>query len=250
VYLIYLDDGGKGNVLVFGGIVVDHRSFVGLEAAVGLLASKLMPPDEGDTLKRFHASNLFLGKDQFKDIPLPDCHEALRQLVRFPSNMNYAYIYSAIDKHQVERSPAGSANPYDMAFRMVASAIEDFLRAQLPPPDSGIGGEYPLSLLIVDECDAAIKGHIRRSFRQMRQQLRMPLTQNRLSHTVDDLFFGSSVCSVGLQVADACNYVMWRRLAENIEDDFFMELMKGQVICAKPQPEWSQFRQWFRAHDE
>jgi hypothetical protein len=64
------------------------------------------------------------------------------------------------------------------------------------------------------------------------------------------MFFGDSADSTGLQVADACNYVMWRRLAEGIQDEFFDHLMTWHVLCAKPQPEWSLYRQLFLAHDE
>jgi hypothetical protein len=251
VYIVYFDDGGKGNVLVFGGIVVDHNAFVVLEANVGILASALMPP--GKDLTEFHASDLFRGEGEFKDIPESDRHKALLHLLRVVGNLNLPYIYSAIDKHRLSRTPTGSANVHDVAFRMVAAALEDFLVSQIPV-NSAQGIEYPLCLLIVDDCDRAPKEYIKKSFRQMRQPMRMPLdstgwSNNRLSHSVDDLFFGDSSGSVGLQVADVCNYVMWRRLAENIEDEFFAELMKGQVICAKPEPEWSAYRHLFRAHD-
>jgi hypothetical protein len=75
------------------------------------------------------------------------------------------------------------------------------------------------------------------------------LGQQALFLLMDDLFFGDSSHSVGLQVADCLNYVMWRYLTDGIEDKFSKALLANRVIVAKPEPEWSQYQQIFRSHE-
>jgi hypothetical protein len=125
----------------------------------------------------------------------------------------------------------------------------------------------PLNIMIIDDPEQQNdrdtgkddRARIRGSFRELRGMLAHVMRPtgephtytwtNRLTHSIDDVFFGSSANSVGLQVADACNWAMWRRLSLNTEDGFYKDLLIGRVVCAKPEPEWSENRHLFRAHD-
>jgi hypothetical protein len=63
------------------------------------------------------------------------------------------------------------------------------------------------------------------------------------------MYFGDSRDSVGIQMADLCNYFMWRHLLKKKGGEKFYQLFSSQAQCAKPEPEWSTYRQLFWTHD-
>jgi hypothetical protein len=71
---------------------------------------------------------------------------------------------------------------------------------------------------------------------------------NRLLHVHDDMYFGDSRESVGLQVVDLCSFFMLRKL-RGIDDPTFYMFMKDTAICAKPQPEWDLYKHVANCHD-
>jgi hypothetical protein len=167
---------------------------------------------------------------------------------------------------------------------MCVCAIDSFLHAELMAnvsewADRQAGGDetpfsdWPLTLIIIDEPEKGDKGRIQSSFRSIRAPLQKAwrridedvsreasddprsdgvssfISTNRLRMPVDDVFFGNSANSIGLQIADVCNWVMWRHLSGDPAANFYERLMEGTVICAKPEPEWTQYRHLFRSHD-
>ena len=100
-----------------------------------------------------------------------------------------------------------------------------------------------------------LKRRLRNSYRLLRAA--HPYTvkaPNRLWHAHDAMYFGDSRDSVGIQLADLCTYFMQRQLLKsnvNVKDesDEFYKMFSSQVICAKPEPEWSQHRELFLCHD-
>jgi hypothetical protein len=76
------------------------------------------------------------------------------------------------------------------------------------------------------------------------------------------MFFADSAASLGLQLADLCNYFVRLHLEGITEKDdvlhlegmarknAFYELILPQIICSKPSPEWQQFGDLFRNHED
>jgi hypothetical protein len=268
LYLTYFDDGGKGAVKVFGGIVLDHSRFSILEVMSGLIAVELVPPERREDFE-FHASDLFAGTGVFKDVDEEKRRGALLRLAELPVLMAAPYVYSAVDMRRLQKGPARSASWVDMAFFMCAcgadAIVSEYIAADiqrtLADPNKAIGVDRRLNLMIIDEPESEKdKGRIRSGFRSMRQRLVRVMQQqagtegvytweHRLQNSLDDLFFGSSADSIGLQVADVANWIMWRRLCDGIEDEFYEALMKGRVVCAKPEPEWTEFRHLYCTHE-
>jgi Protein of unknown function (DUF3800) len=272
VHLIYLDDGGKGAIKVFGGVVVDHSWFTLVEVQSALIVYQLLGNERRDQFKEFHASDLYNGEGVFEGIAEEKRHAAFQQLLDVRNMLRIAYVYSAIDTGALNRSPMRSASWMDIAFTMCACAIDEYIRkahmtvwtqhSELPE-EKRVGLKFPdtpFSLIIVDEPEQQRdKGRIRDSFRAMRKPLAHAIQQtseggpftwsNRLVAPADEVLFGNSADSIGLQVADACNWVMWRHLSGDEAGNLYDELMNGVVICAKPEPEWTQYRHLFRAHD-
>jgi len=76
-----------------------------------------------------------------------------------------------------------------------------------------------------------------------------------LWHSHDEMYFGDSVSCLGIQLADLCTYFMQRHLAKRDKThrdkaDEFFNLIRPHAICAKPEPEWSQYREFLVSHDD
>lgn len=262
MHLAYLDDSGSDNknqIAVFGGIAMEHQSFQTLERQVGFAALSLLTADRVDTFGEFHADDLFAGTGEFAGIPEDERHLALRDLLLLPKKLDAPYFYSAVDKSAVRKSALGSAHPIDIGFRMCALAIDEWLRGELLKRAKECHGdeikqvmlETPLCLLIVDDCDNNVRGRLKKSFRDLRRRLRFTddWTEGRLTFAHDAMYFGDSADSVGIQVADACNFIMLRRIRDGIRDEFY-QILEPQVRCARVEPEWTNDRFAFRTHED
>ena len=279
LHLTYLDDGGKGAIKILGGVIVPDESFPMLEAWASVIALDLVSYERREQFTEFHASALFVGAGVFADCPVEKRLEALRDLLRLTKSLGLSYVYSAIDAAALNRSPLRSASWIDVAFSMCARAIDEHLRAthdtamkdfvdqvkadpakyqvmerpSIPP--------RPLNLMILDEPERPKdRERIRDTFRSLRHS-EVSIEQSsesgstyrwsgaRLATPVDSVFFGSSADCIGLQVADVCNWTMWKHLCGEDVSDFYDVLMSGRIVCAKPEPEWTQYRHLFRTHE-
>jgi hypothetical protein len=148
----------------------------------------------------------------------------------------------------------GTARPLDFAFRLCALGVEDWARSQHAHVSGTIQVDYKDEyLLILDDnpTDRELKTQLRTSYRLLRAA--HPYTaekENRLWHAHDEMFFSDSRDSIGIQMADLCNYFMLRYLQKIEGSEEFYETFAGQAICAKPEPEWSQFRDFLITHEE
>jgi len=61
-----------------------------------------------------------------------------------------------------------------------------------------------------------------------------------LWHIHEDMYFGSSADSVGIQMVDICNYMVNRKLNGMGDTDKFCAIIKQNAICSKAEPEWTQ----------
>ena len=269
MYLIYLDDGGKADIKIFGGVIIEHQLFRHLEMRCAFLMRQLKPG-----LSEFHASDLFKGVGEFEDVSEEARFDAIRNLLHFRGGLGIPYIYSAVDVPALQRSVTKSASWLDVAFHMCVCSIDEWLWSghmkalgiitdRLESNREFSMPEMPVSLMVVDDPEQGErdKGKLRRTFRDMRLPLSNAMEPmadsnqfiitNRLRVPVDDMYFGSSADSIGLQIADLCNWIMWRHLSGNDPGQGFYDLLVGgKTMCAKPEPEWSRNRYLLKAHDE
>ncbi len=188
VYLAYLDDGGKGKVKIFGGVLLPEDVYSHLEFQSAMIVHHLFSDEEQrEEFKEFHASDLFAGAGAFTDVPEAVRHKALLDLVQMCGIFQLPYVYSAVDVEALKRGPMRSASWVDTAFFMVACGIDEQLTQRaderikswmvLPDEQKTLAGLPPFrvtSLMVIDEPEQqAEKGKIRDSFRSIRR----PLTQ-------------------------------------------------------------------------
>lgn len=256
VYLAYLDDSGsdaKSPVALVGAVVIDDALFAHLEDLLGLVVELVLPEERRASFQEFHSTDLYWGHNAFQGIDEWDRYQAIRNLLGIISTFKVPFVYSAVDRKLLALSPMGSSHPIDVAFRMCALGIQDWLKqpalrkpiaAPLPQGHSA----DPLCLFIADDtAEGALKKTLRTSFKALRHRRVHGGSGSRLPLVHDDMYFGSSADSIGIQLADLCSFFMMRHLRDGVTDEFY-ELFCHQARCAEPSPEWGQYRDLFRKH--
>jgi hypothetical protein len=256
VHLAYLDDAGTDQhspIVMFGAVIIFPDNFGQVEALHSAAIQQIIPADQiEEKFKEFHAAELYNGTGPFEGIDEKKRFDAIRVLLMAIKGENLPYIYAAIDRKKLKKSPMGSANATDAAFRLCALGIEDWARSQHSHPPNAIRIDLTdLCLFIMDDTkEKSLKELLRKSYRELRAaRPYIPPNDNRLWHAHDDMYFGDSRDSVGIQMADLCNYFMWRHLLKKEGGEEFYDMFSGEARCAKPEPEWSTYRELFWTHD-
>lgn len=240
VYLAYADDSSDKDcgLVMVGAILIQDKNFAHIETVAGVVVESLIPIDRMAQFEEFHAADLYGGHGVFKDIPEVERFKAIETLLKAVRSFEMKFIYSAVDTRSLAMSAFGGGNPIDVAFRMCSLGIEK---------EISTGGDNVLCLLIMDETkDGALKNQLKHSFNSVRGRLR-PLhwSIKRLWHFHDDMYFGDSRDSVGIQIADLCNYFIARKLKIRGDSERFYNIFSDRVVCSKVEPEWTQFRSSF-----
>ena len=241
VHLAYLDESTKpGPIAIFGAFVVPQGKWGWTERLHGI-AMAFRGIDER---KRFSAIQVLLMSLLHYDLP---------------------FIYGAVDEKKLEgssfsKSLFGTARAVTAAFRLCVLGVEDWAQTQHCEPSRGISVDYKDNyLLIVDNTtDVELKKQLQFAYRVLRAN--HPYSNptppdNRLWHSHDEMYFGDTVSCLGIQLADLCTYFMQRHLLKrdkgqkDAADEFF-NLIAPHAICAKPQPEWTEHREFVVCHDE
>lgn len=256
MHLAYLDDSGTtehSQFVMFGAVIIPHGMFGSVENLHCAAIQQFFSRDEiEDRFQEFHSSALFNGAEPFNDIPQEKRFDAIRVLLTAVQVEGLPYIYAAVDRKKLKESPVATADARDMAFRLCVLGVEEWARSMHPQRNGTIQLDFKdLCLFVVDDTtDNALKKQLRSSYRALRvAHPYIPPHKHRLWHAHDDLYFGDSRESIGIQMADVCNYFMWRHLVQKEGGEEFYDAFVGQAIAAKPEPEWSMYRGLFVAHD-
>lgn len=235
MYLAYLDDSRNRNWQVVSAVMIPADSFVLLELMSATAIDGLMPEDRRDKFEEFHASELYSGDKPFDGIDQDARFGAIRALLANLQLYGFKVAYGAVNLKQHEQSLYGAAIPQDVAFRKCVSGVGDWIaqRALEELAKSGDPEQY-FALFIMDEAaqgDKETQRTLQKSFRSLRSRFRLSNVQaNRLPFVHDDMYFGDSKYSVGIQMADLCSYFIARYLAGDTETEHFYKMIEPQII--------------------
>jgi len=244
VHIAYLDDSGSDRgspiAVVSALLVSPDIEFRKIGSSVGSVVQDLIPENDLEKFEEFHAFELYHGDGAFKNIDEPARFKAIKELLSVVATFKLPIIYSAVDKKKLAKTAVGGAIPIDVAFRMCALGFEDWMSAN---------DEHGLGLLIMDDTkDKELRNAINHSFQILRSALRPPNWDAELYHIHDDMYFGDSRYSFGIQLIDLCTYFIVRNLKKH--DDEFYRIISSQVICSKAEPDWTQLKGIFLEHSE
>jgi len=153
----------------------------------------------------------------------------MKSLLGFVKTCNSSVVYGAVDKRKLSDKLYSSADPVNMCFRMCMQGIEEWVA-------KNHSGE--LALIIMDDCDKDIKKILRASFKGLRNQVWQADTKKCDWIFHDDMYFGSSADSVGIQLADLCGFFIAKHLKqESAEAEGFYEMIKDRIVYEKVEPD-------------
>jgi hypothetical protein len=221
------------------------------EAAI----QQVIPPDNREKFTEFHGCDLYWGNPPFNGIDEAKRFDAIRVLLGSLRMEEMTFVYSSVDDEEFRKSPLGTIPlaPLHFAFQMCLCGIENWARAQHTPgrdPNAGVVINWSDSFLcIADESNNVKEKEVLKAvYRKLRK--RHPFYDfqrvNRLWHGHDAMFFADSTDSVGIQIADLCTYFVQRKLNKKVEPQNFIDIFSDRIVCAKPEPEWTQYKHLLR----
>jgi hypothetical protein len=259
VHLAYFDETGTDGfspIVMFGALVVPTGKFGVLSSLHDVAIRQILPSDKIDEFGEFHAGDLYKGHGIFAGIDEIKRFTAIRVLLATLRMEKLSFIYSAVDRKRMFASPFGSTKPILTAFHMCLLGVEDWALTHHPPIQGLPEGHGKLIdwsdtyLCILDDCnDKKLKDEHGNIYRRLRPKHPFAnVNSNRLWHAHDDMFFADSTDCIGVQLADLCAYFVRLHLEGTPEPENFFEMIATEVVCAKPEPEWSKFGELFRDH--
>jgi hypothetical protein len=207
VHIVYIDDSRQDKIhdrqfQVMCAVIVADEAFFSIEQGLAYSVYERVSGELREDFE-FHASDLLNGNKPFDTIKREDRWELITQAVRVVEEWKLPIVYGAVDLRKLYSTDFATANANDIAFRRCARAIEEWFA------QSGSFG-----LLIADNtANQHVKTAMLNAFRQYRQFVRSsPSNRGLLAHIHDDMYFGDSKFSVGIQLADICTLMVSRHL--------------------------------------
>lgn len=262
MYLAYLDDSDTkkrpSKWQVMASVIIKDSQFRELEIVMSTLAEVLLPSDKLETFTEFHACELYGGHGVFEGIEQAVRFAAIEALLSHLERDGFPVIYGAVNLDRLREQVYASAEPLDIAFRICTRGVHKWIennassvlmgevqRRGLIPPLTDVDksrviesilGEM-MVLLIADDCDGKSKAILQRSFRKLRSRYRIGgESSDRLYHLHDDMYFGDSKSSVGIQLADLCSYFIARHLEGDTSIDGFFKRIEKNIVFSQIEP--------------
>lgn len=219
--LAYVDDSGvtdeRCRYGVFAAVLLSDTDFAHVEERRDIVRDVMA--ETGPVIPEFKAHSLFRGRPPFEGIPESERFYTLELLLTwFVDHSDASVVYGAVDRQVVEKTVYASINPADVAFRWCVEGVEKRLRKY---------GDNRIGLIILDDTgDTGLKARLRKTYRALRSPAH---TNGQVSHLHDDVYFGSSADSIGLQVADLCAYFIGLHLMGDTGGERFFQLFAEKI---------------------
>lgn len=247
MYLAYLDDSDTKDKTakwqVMAAVMLPDYVFNVSELMLSFVIQTVIPEEKLDNFEEFHASELFGGYGVFEGIDQQKRHSAIDSLLEVIISANMHIAYGAVDLDFLRAQDYRSASPQDMAFRSCVKGIQNWLSDQgmqnFQKADlaSGEAWESPIALLIADNGDKKDSAEMQRSFREIRKRLKHPHNFGGGSaHFIDDMYFGDSKFSLGIQLADLCAFLIAKHLEKRADAEGFYQKIADKIVFSKTYP--------------
>lgn len=246
MYLAYMDDSDTKDKAakwqVMAAVMIPDYLFNVSELMLSLVIQNLIPEEKMDDFEEFHASELFGGYGVFQGIDQQKRHQAIEMLLDVILTAQMHIAYGAVDLDFLRNQDYRSANPQDIAFRSCVKGIQNWL-AELSMENikkaADINAwESPIALLIADAGDKKDNAELQKSFREMRKKLKSPQNfGDKSAHFHDDMYFGDSKFSLGIQLADLCAFFIAKHLEGRADAEGFYRMIADKIVFSKTYPE-------------
>lgn len=236
MFLAYVDDAGTGDkgkpFQLMTGVVITDRWFRDTEIfAVGVLDA-LIPKEKAEefwaTFQEFKAWQLYGGHGPFEGIEQNVRFKIIESLLGLVRHGSFPVIFGGLNKAEFQRQNYiyGSANPMDVCFRICIQGVSDFVQHNWPTG---------FALLIADDSTQDKKA-LRSAFYDYRERLRPTKSESAFPYLHDDMYFGDSRYSIGIQIADLCGYFIAKHLENYVQTEGFYNIFKDQLMYSRIEP--------------
>ncbi len=238
MFLAYMDDSGTGDkdkpFQLVTVVMMPDDAFRGAEAANALSLGMLIPEEKAELFwqkfTEFKAFELFKGYGPFEGIEQDVRFKIIECLLEIVKTFEFPIVYGAVNKAEFEKKcfPYGSANLVDVCFRLCIRGVDEI-----------VSRNYQVALLIADETDGKTKSNLRNSFYEYRGRVRPTSAgkkEQRLPYLHDDVYFGDSRYSIGIQLADLCGYFISKHLEGNAAGEGFYRIIERQISYSEVVP--------------
>jgi hypothetical protein len=234
MFLAYLDDSGSDKSAAFqvmtAVLIPDGFFHAAQSRIIGGLAAYI-PEDKAEEFwqkfEEFKGCELFGGYGPFDGIEQSVRDGIIEYLLDLLVEFKLPIVYGAIEKEKMREQIWGTANPVDVCFRLCMDGIVEQMKCELN------GG---FALLIADQSTKDWKP-MRESFREFRRRMARPGREPFPTPYVhDDMYFGDSKFSIGIQLADLCGFFIAKHLQNDARGEGFYNLIKDRIVYSRVEP--------------
>jgi Protein of unknown function (DUF3800) len=247
MYIAYLDDSGStGRKLhdptapfqIVGGPIIKDSAYTNLELVLSVVVGQYVPEEEWDSFE-FHANQLFHGTGAFGHLGAKKGQEIIEQALRWIKKFNIPIVYGAVNKLKLATKIYRDAHPLMMAFELYLGCLDRWFNKRYVL-DIMQNSEGAAALLICDDplpSDRKEKESengraiIQEVFRRNRKKPRSGSSSGMAIGLFDDIYFGDSKFSTGIQLADICVYLIGKHLAHKDEFNDFYGIIRDQIAA-------------------
>lgn len=234
VHLAYMDDSGtrdkKSAFQIIAAVLIEDTVFNLVEVMTTAMAERILPEQRLPEFEEFKGWQLYRGEGIFDGIKQEARFDVIATLLRVIHDKQIPVVYGAVRKDKLVKTLYGSADPVDICFRICVKGISQVMRERF---------RKGLALLVLDDCDGDIKRTCKNSFRVLRQRMIVPSRNpDEFRRLHDDMYFGSSRDSVGIQLADLCACFIKEHLkGQDPAAESFYNMFADHIAYSKVEPE-------------
>ena len=230
MYLIYLDDSTseESKFQLIGSIVVPDHQFMAIEEYLAHTIEKLVPEEHREGFE-FHASAMFHGKKPFEGLKRDTVLEIFSRCVSIIEEGSIPIVYGAVNAHEIRSGLYATAQPIDVAFRICLQALGGWFTENFSDQ---------IGIFICDDSkNGGVKTNLQKSFRAYRRRLKSEKhDRGRLEYAHDDMYFGDSAYSVGIQLADICSFIILRHLEGKEDTEYLYKRIEPRIFFGVVEP--------------
>jgi len=231
MYIAYLDDSLSADkrYQIIGGVLIKEGQFRTLESILALVRECEVPEDFKDSFE-FHASDLFNQRGKFQNMERATAIKILEQCVHWIKQAGIPVFYGAVDVDRHKLTLAGDAPPVSVGLRICLGGVNSWIEKN--DPDE-------IAIPIFDNVsNGPVRNAVQNAFRLCRKRMNIDGGDcGQWKHLHDDLYFGDSQHSVGIQAADICTYFVNRHRNGRLDTEYLYEKLKGNIFCGITYPE-------------
>jgi uncharacterized protein DUF3800 len=246
VYIGYIDDSGStgGNTediqshfQVIGGPIINSLCYTSIRLNLSAALERVMEPDQWDTFE-FHANKMFHAKEgAYKLLGQDKCWELLKQALEQIAENKMPVLYAVVDKRKFDKELSGAVEPMRVCCNKYFMTLSRWASNDLRKPlkdkaDSDIEPMLLIGDARHDDKSSQLRKHLSEAFR--REVKRVSYSKSGWgdlsTQLFDDIYFGDSKTSIGVQLADICVFFKHRQLHGHPDAKGFYDIISNLVF--------------------